>query len=253
VFFADETSQRLIPNPVVDVDVDGQWMRATYRIVDRKPTGDVAFVRIAGDLPSPKRRQPKYRERVVVYGMATGVIQCGDVSGDQTVSLDANETGTVSGDSGGGVFSQEDGAFLGTVRGSTKAENRVVSFKPNDFAVDVASPPRATSKTVRINGRSVNATTYIARWYRQPWSYPGSIDTHLAEHGVSGFSGLTHAERERLHAAIHEEELRPVGKSAPARMPTQSCPSGNCPLQQPAYQQPSGHWGGLFGRRWIQD
>lgn len=134
-----------IPGPLTtEVQLEGEWVPATYRIVSPANQKDVALLRVRRtDLPKPVRREAKYRESVYVYGMKTRCLQSGFVTSSTHVSLDENETGTEQGDSGGGVFSV-DGAFLGTVGARLNEEHRVAIFAPNDFEVRVN--PVAVSK-----------------------------------------------------------------------------------------------------------
>lgn len=141
----------MMPGATCEVMVNGTWRPATFRVIDGSPAGDVATAKIATDLAAPKRRPPRYGERVVIYGLKTGYLQCGVVSGPREVSLDANEKGTLNGDSGGGVFSEE-GEFVGTIQGCDSTEKRVVKFRPNNFDINApvaasasSSPPAASS------------------------------------------------------------------------------------------------------------
>lgn len=114
--------------PVAEVQVGDEWQAvSTYSIV---PGKDVAYVKTTAQLTHTKRREAKYHERVWVYGAVTAKPQAGIFSDTDSASLDADEFGTKQGDSGGGVFG-EDGALLGTIRGSNAAENRVVKFTVN--------------------------------------------------------------------------------------------------------------------------
>lgn len=107
----------------------------------------------------------------------------------------------------------------------------------------VKSDPPA--KTVFINGAPTDLPAYLAKWYRVPWTYPGTIESHLTEHGVTGFESLSKADKEKLHAAIHEQEkaaapkapVRVVAAPAPkvvyrATVYSSGCPGGVCPAPQ---------------------
>jgi hypothetical protein len=124
------------------VQIKNVWRPASYRIVDSSDDGDVALVRVNVEVPrvAVVRRAPRYMEKVLVYGLKTGFVQCGMVSGTREISLLENEVGTSNGDSGGGVFS-ETGEFLGTIQGGDQKEKRVVKFRPNNFEVSVMSAP----------------------------------------------------------------------------------------------------------------
>jgi hypothetical protein len=78
-------------------------------------------------------------------------VQCGVVSGPREVSLFENEKGVLSGDSGGGVFS-EDGDLVGTLMGGSSIEKRVVKFRPNDFEVTFNSAAAPAMTKVCENG-----------------------------------------------------------------------------------------------------
>ena len=145
----------MMPGATCEVLVNGTWRSATFRVVDGTPAGDVATAKIATDLPSVRRRPPRYMERVVVYGLKTGYLQCGVVSGPREISLDANEKGTLNGDSGGGVFS-EDGEFVGTIQGGDAAEPRVVKFRPNNF--DINAAPVATKTPTKSASAAASST-----------------------------------------------------------------------------------------------
>lgn len=147
-----------------EVQVDGTWRLASYRIIDGSDAGDVALVRINGDAPRSikVRRAPKYLEKVVVYGLKTGYVQCGIVSGNREISLYENEQGSVSGDSGGGVFS-ETGEFLGTIQGRSDKEKRVTKFRPNDFPVVYAGQAPAAAPAMNCaNGVCTPVQQYAA-------------------------------------------------------------------------------------------
>ena len=114
-------------------------------------------------------------------------------------------------------------------------------------------PTAPVGAMITVGGETVPLANFIAQWYKRSWTYPGTIDAHLAEHGVNVSQlRLSHATKERLHAAIHEREqsLRtPAAKPAPAAPPpavTQrsACPGGVCPA--PSWQPVRR---GLFGRR----
>lgn len=112
------------------------------------------------------------------------------------------------------------------------------------------SPPNFAIRWVTVDGESLDADELIGQWYRRNWTYPGTIDSHLIEHGVrpDEIRGWTQREKEQLHAAIHERERSQL-QTAPRKSPpatvvrtysVQSCPGGVCPA-------PSRR--GLFGRR----
>lgn len=112
------------------------------------------------------------------------------------------------------------------------------------------SPPDFGIRWVTVDGESLDADDFIGQWYRRNWTYPGTIDSHLIEHGVrpDEIRGWTQREKEQLHAAIHERERSQL-QTAPRKSPpatvvrtysVQSCPGGVCPA-------PSRR--GLFGRR----
>jgi hypothetical protein len=87
-----------------------------------------------------------------------------------------------------------------------------------------------------LNGKPLNVAATIKANYRRMWSFPGSIDSHLAEHGVAGTAGLDYETKRKLHSAIHEMGLpakavvkERVVVKAPLALPQQSCPNGQCP------------------------
>lgn len=73
--------------------------------------------------------------------------------------------------------------------------------------------------------------------YRQRWTYPGSIDGHLRQHGVDP-TGLTHEQKIALHDSIHDisgptraGELVPQVQTV--KYNVQNCPGGSCPIPRP--------------------
>lgn len=113
-----------------------------------------------------------------------------------------------------------------------------------------------------MNGKQYDLDSFVTSYYRRPWTYPGGIDAHLASHGVDSWSiqGLSHSEKERLHAAIHEQELQ-MGTIAPktqtgtiapktqtvTRSYQSNCPDDVCP--SPQWQTTTRQRRGLFGLR----
>ena len=144
-----------------EINAGGTWRKAAFRIVDNSDPGDVAIVSIPEvslgfvNVPAAKRRPPKYGERVLVYGLKRGYLQCGMIAGTREIALDANEKGTLNGDSGGGVFS-EDGEFVGTIQGGDAAEPRVVKFRPNNF--DINAAPVATKTPTKSASAAASST-----------------------------------------------------------------------------------------------
>ncbi len=124
--------------------------------------------------------------------------------------------------------------------------------------VKVDAPPKDADRHtagVTLHGNPLNVAAAIKANYRRMWSYPGSIDSHLAEHGVAGFQGLDHETKRKLHSALHEMGSAPakaVTKSrvvvkAPVVLPqSSSCPNGNCPNAAYGYSRSRSR---LFGWR----
>lgn len=103
-----------------------------------------------------------------------------------------------------------------------------------------------------------NSLASVADSYSGPnWTYPGTIDGHLAStHGVSQSetAGMTQRQKERLHASIHQQGVttRVVSQprviyQQPSRVTYSSsnCPGGVCPVNR-SYSQPKRQ--GLFRR-----
>lgn len=104
---------------------------------------------------------------------------------------------------------------------------------------------KAVSKEIEelagdVKDASPASPCVMVQWYKRPWTYPGSIDSHLIEHGVAraDLANLTHSQKERLHAALHEKELaekpapKIVQQMAAYRQVYQNCPGGVCPAPQ---------------------
>lgn len=126
------------------------------------------------------------------------------------------------------------------------AERFVVTAPPH-----FCCPPAATKNEeprtknvplcVKVSGIDTDVETLEKECYRA-WSWPGgtqaSLEQHLREHGVSEFEGLPLESLKKIHAAIHERELR---SRPPIRADPQSttknheprtpnpCPGGVCP------------------------
>ncbi len=96
--------------------------------------------------------------------------------------------------------------------------------------------------TFTMNGSDYEYQSFVDAHYSRPWTYPGGIDSHLREHGVLDTSHLSQAQKEKLHAAIHEQELihpvssqssvtttRTTAPSNVVRYSTSNCPGGVCP------------------------
>jgi len=132
------------------------------------------------------------------------------------------------------------------------------TFEPKSLPLDPQqvepAPPAAIAVVPAkpagfiMQGTRYELQSFVDAYYRRPWTYPGGIDAHLAEHGVTGVQGLSHADKEKLHAAIHERELKqkPLVKNTLLVQPQaySNCPGGVCPSPQYTTQRR-----GLFGRR----
>lgn len=127
----------------------------------------------------------------------------------------------------------------------------------SDSSLKVDAPPaEAAGQRVSgptLNGKPLDVAAVIKANYRRRWSHPGTIDSHLTEHGVAGFSGLDNETKERLHSALHEMGQTPAKAVVKERtvyrapVPVQNCPSGQCPnARSYGYQQSRVR---LFGRR----
>lgn len=94
--------------------------------------------------------------------------------------------------------------------------------------------------TFIMNGKQYDFHSFIDDYYRRPWTYPGEIDSHIIEHGVepSTIQGLSHSQKEQLHAAIHEHEsqAKPTVKKSPQVQTYSNCPGGVCPSPNYSYQ-----------------
>lgn len=138
-----------IPNPWAQVKIDGQWVFCSVTVVPGVDVADV-FVSSRKDLKGTTRAEPKYGQGVLVYGLASDYVLTGYVSNrgpaDISVSLDPdqNRYGTLSGDSGGGVFSV-DGVLLATITGKNPLEKLVVTAVPTSLATrqGLAASPQA--------------------------------------------------------------------------------------------------------------
>ena len=94
--------------------------------------------------------------------------------------------------------------------------------------------------TFIMNGKQHDFHSFIDDYYRRPWTYPGEIDSHIMEHGVepSTIQGLSHSQKEQLHAAIHEHEsqVKPTVKKSLQAQTYSNCPGGVCPSPNYSYQ-----------------
>lgn len=136
-----------------EIEVDGRWHPAVAVSVSGK---DLAVLTVTGvELNPVPVRVPRYGERVTVYGMQTKSFAQGVYIGEQSdsgrtaqVALDDGSVTVISGDSGGGIFSDE-GELLGTIGGANLPEQRVTWFtpivadKPAVAALSGGSPPPA--------------------------------------------------------------------------------------------------------------
>jgi hypothetical protein len=127
---------------------------------------------------------------------------------------------------------------------------------PVPKAIDAPPVEKAEQKVAgpTLHGKPLNVAATIKANYRRMWSFPGSIDSHLAEHGVKGTEGLDYETKRQLHSALHEMGQAPakvvvkerVIAKAPIVLPQQSsCPNGRCPNMQYGYSNRSR----LFGFR----
>ena len=120
------------------------------------------------------------------------------------------------------------GGSTGAVRSSSGGSTGSLRSSGGGNSVQSrATPLRAVAKSV---------TSPIAR--AGHWSYPGSIENHLAAtHGMSS-SGMSREQMLALHDSLHEGSRAPVSQSG--------CPGGVCPTGVTG----GGLMGfGLFGRR----
>lgn len=127
--------------PRVEVEIDGQWKPASFR----PRGGDLASVTVSGvSLKQVNRRKAEYREVAFVYGLASKRLQRGLIVNSDAVSLDPGETGTINGDSGGGVFGS-DGLLIGTLRSRHSGEKRLIYFEPATASQSEGMKSPATS------------------------------------------------------------------------------------------------------------
>lgn len=136
-----------INRPVISVAVDGEWKPARLQSVI--PGKDYAVLTVPGvDLPTIQTCEPAYLERVKVTGFASDKTHYGILSDtiNGTISLDADDTGIVRGDSGGAVVS-EGGELIGVIRAYAGADpnsdRRIVHFEP------IPLPPRPVMKSAQ--------------------------------------------------------------------------------------------------------
>lgn len=131
------------------------------------------------------------------------------------------------------------------------AERFVVTAPPHFCcppAVTKNEEPRTNNAPlcVKVSGIDTDVETLEKECYRA-WSWPGgtqaSLEQHLREHGVSEFERLPLESLKKIHAAIHERELRSRPVSAQPTTKNQQprtlspCPGGVCPA--PTYTRQS--------------
>lgn len=143
---------------------------------------------------------------------------------------------------------------------SGSGDSETESIGPKSLPLDPqrVEPTTVTTNAVQlvlpaafsVQGKRYDLDSFVSNYYRRPWTYPGGIDSHLTSHGVDSatIQGLSHSEKEKLHAAIHERELTQVQTyQQPVQVQTYSnCPGGVCP--SPQYQTTTRRRG-LFGLR----
>lgn len=123
---------------------------------------------------------------------------------------------------------------------------------PPAVKADAAPIENAERRTVTLNGKPLDVAAVIKTNYKRRWSHPGTIDSHLTEHGVAGFASLDNETKERLHSALHEMGQAPAKAVAKERtvyrapVSVQSCPNGQCPNVQYGYSRSRSR---LFGWR----
>lgn len=73
----------------------------------------------------------------------------------------------------------------------------------------------AGAKTFVLRGTVYSLDDYLARNINPSKPIYGvsgmTLDDHLGHHGVTGFEGLTYAEKEKLHTALHHAGVEPEG------------------------------------------
>lgn len=118
---------------------------------------------------------------------------------------------------------------------------------------DPASPLDRTkyeTLCVNVNGVDYDLDVMLSEWKRN-WTWPGNTETSLRQHLrqpphiVGGIDDLPYDTIKRIHAVLHERELRATPAKSPAILPRSNCPGGVCPT--PQYQQQPTRW--RFGGR----
>ena len=108
----------------------------------------------------------------------------------------------------------------------------------------VTAPPRFETRTVervrvcvKVRGIDTDIQSLEKECFRA-WSWPGGTEealrAHLREHGVTELEGVPLESLKKIHAAIHERELKaaPVQSSPAPATPAYvapRCPGGVCP------------------------
>lgn len=135
--------ERLKPGYEVDVQIGEVWHPAHFWV---SAFHDFAFAQTDQyDTPSVEMRQPKYGERVTLYGLTTCEPQ-GGIYYFGTIGMDENSKGVDFGDSGGGVFG-EDGALVGIVTGFVGTDHRDVIPTAVPKVIPEMKPPARKAET----------------------------------------------------------------------------------------------------------
>jgi hypothetical protein len=108
---------------------------------------------------------------------------------------------------------------------------------------------QATSNVVKgtIHTAAKVATAPVAN-YRARWTYPGTIEQHMAtSHGVS-VSGMSQSDLLAQHDAIHDTIGTTYSTSTQTSYSSSSCPGGVCPSGRTATASRPGLLGRIFRR-----
>lgn len=154
-----------LSRPTIWVRYNGQWNPATFQQLKGEDFA-VVTTNANADIPYVVPRTPKYLEKVIYYGLTTG-LQVGTYTANGTVSLEPGGRGNVNGDSGGGVFSL-DGELLGIIRGNDDESKPLA----NTLVAKMTPMVGANSATINSVAPVSANDTFIA----PPMMYGGSYN-----------------------------------------------------------------------------
>jgi hypothetical protein len=101
------------------------------------------------------------------------------------------------------------------------------------FTPNACLPVEIKSRCVTIDGIDYDVEPILTE-YRRAWYWPGNTEQSLrvhfkTSHRTRGIDSLTFDELQKLHAVLHERELRVKIKTTTQAPVRSACPGGVCP------------------------